>query len=254
MDLQLTGRRALITGASKGIGRATAFSLAAEGCPLLLVARTAADLQAVQQEVTAAHHVAVEVMALDLSRSEAVEALAERSGHVDILVNNAGAIPSGTLESVDEDLWRAAWDLKVFGYINLTRRMYRRMREAGGGVIVNVIGAAGERPNAGYVAGAAGNAALMALTRAMGGVSRRHGIRMVGINPGLIETERLSTLLMQQAESRFGDASRWQELKDPVYPPGLPEHVADLVAFLASPRSGNTTGTILTVDGGSSAR
>ena len=254
MDLRLQGKRALVTGASKGIGRATAMGLAAEGCGLLLVSRTQADLEAAQAEVTERHGVGVDVLALDLSRSECVDELARRAGVVDILVNNAGAIPGGSIERIDEPTWRQAWDLKVFGYINLIRRLYPRMREAGGGVIINVIGAAGERPNAGYIAGAAGNAALMALTRGMGATSRRHGIRVVGINPGLIETERLTGMLRAQAEQRFGDAGRWEELKDPVYPPGQPEHIADLVAFLASPRSANTTGTMFTVDGGSSAR
>ena len=254
MDLQLTGKRALITGASKGIGLATARSLAAAGCALLLVARTATDLAAAGRELGAAFGVPVDTLALDLSRSDAIERLAEQSGRVDILVNNAGAIPPGDLQQIDEATWRTAWDLKVFGFINLTRRIYPRMQAAGGGVIINIIGAAGERPSAGYIAGSAGNAALMALTRALGGVSRRDGLRVVAINPGLIETERLTTMLQGRAERRLGDGGRWRELLDPVYPPGLPEHIGDLVAFLASPRSANTTGTVITVDGGASAR
>ncbi len=254
MDLQLTGKRALITGASKGIGLAAARSLAAAGCALLLVARSATDLAAAGRELHDAHGVPVDTLALDLSRSDAVEQLAGHAGRVDILVNNAGAIPPGDLQQIDETTWRTAWDLKVFGFINLTRLIYPRMQTAGGGVIINVIGAAGERPSAGYIAGSAGNAALMALTRALGGVSRRDGLRVVAINPGLIETERLTTMLQGRAERRFGDGGRWRELLDPVYPPGLPQHIGDLVAFLASPRSANTTGTVITVDGGASAR
>ncbi len=254
MDLQLKGKRALVTGASKGIGRAAAESLAAEGCALELVARTREDLEAARDELSARHNVPVQLHALDLSSSTAVTRLADGVGAVDILVNNAGAIPPGDIEQIDEDTWRAAWDLKVFGYINLTRRMYALMREAGGGVIINVIGAAGERPSPGYIAGSAGNAALMAVTRALGGVSRRDGIRVLAINPGLIETERLAVMTRRRAERRFGDPERWRELLDPVFPPGLPEHIGDLVAFLASPRSANTTGTVVTVDGGSSAR
>ena len=128
------------------------------------------------------------------------------------------------------------------------------MRDAGQGVIINVIGAAGERPSPGYIAGAGGNASLMAITRGLGGHSLSDGIRVVAINPGLIRTERLVTILKAQAEESLGDENRWEELIDPVFVPGEPHHIADLTAFLASDLSGNTTGTVFTVDGGNSAR
>src|SRR5690606_1469747 len=121
MDLQLTGRRALVTGASKGIGRAIAESLAAEGCHLDLVARTAADLDAVADSIRATHGVDVVTHPRDLGVSGEVTALVESLAVVDLVVNNAGAIPSGGLADVDEETWRHAWDLKVFGYINLCR-------------------------------------------------------------------------------------------------------------------------------------
>ena len=94
----------------------------------------------------------------------------------------------------------------------------------------------------------------MAVTRALGARSIAKGIRVVGINPGLIVTDRMEALLRSQAENRFGDGERWGELIDQRLPPGKPEHIADMVAFLASNRSANTSGTIVTVDGGSSAR
>ena len=253
MDLGLQGKRALITGASKGIGRATAHALAAEGCDLHLVARSATDLAMLAAELAASSGREVRWSAFDLSDSCNIEPLCVAVGQLDILVNNAGAIPAGTLESVDETSWRTAWDLKVFGYINLCRRVYALMRGRGG-VIVNIIGTGGERVSAGYLAGAGGNAALMAVTRALGGVSSRDGIRVVGINPGLIETDRLITLQRSQAARVLGDAERWREMFDPDYPPGQPAHIADMVAFLASPRSSNTTGTVITIDGGMCAR
>ncbi|MCC6708930.1 MAG: SDR family oxidoreductase [Gammaproteobacteria bacterium] len=253
MDLGLKGKRALITGASKGIGRAVATVLAAEGCDLHLVARSAELLAAAATELEATCACAVRWSALDLADSANLDTLCAAAGDIDILVNNAGAIPAGTLDMVDEATWRAAWDLKVFGYINLTRRVYAAMRGRGG-VIVNVIGAGGERVSAGYLAGAGGNAALMGVTRALGGVSLRDGIRVVGINPGLIETERLVTMQRTHASRVLGDAERWREMLDPDFPPGQPAHIADMVAFLASPRSGNTTGTIITIDGGMCAR
>lgn len=253
MDLNLTGKRALITGASKGIGRATAHALAAEGCDLHLVARSASDLATLASELEASSGRQIRWSAFDLADSGNHEALCLAAGRIDILVNNAGAIPAGTLASVDETSWRSAWDLKVFGYINLCRRVYGDMRGRGG-VIINIIGTGGERVSAGYVAGAGGNAALMAVTRALGGVSSRDGIRVVGINPGLIETDRLVTLQRSHAARVLGDAERWREMLDPDYPPGQPAHIADMVAFLASPRSGNTTGTVFTIDGGMCAR
>ena len=253
MDLGLAGKRALVTGASKGIGRATAGVLAQEGCDVHLVARNAGELAALAAELSQSSGRRITYSALDLADSRNVERLCVEVTGLDILVNNAGAIPAGTLDSVDEASWRSAWDLKVFGYINLCRRVYADMRGRGG-VIVNVIGAGGERVSAGYVAGAGGNAALMAVTRALGSVSTRDRIRVVGINPGLIETERLVTMQRTHAARVLGDAERWREMLDPEFPPGRPEHIADMVAFLASPRSSNTTGTVITIDGGMCAR
>jgi NAD(P)-dependent dehydrogenase (short-subunit alcohol dehydrogenase family) len=253
MELNLKGRRALVTGASKGIGRATAAALAAEGCSVHPVARTASDLAEAATAIGDASGSSVTFSAYDLSDSKAVDALCIEQAGIDILVNNAGAIPAGSLSVVDESAWREAWDLKVFGYINMCRRMYADMCGRGG-VIINVIGAGGERPSAAYAAGAGGNAALMAMTRALGGQSLKDNIRVVGINPGAIMTERLVTMRKAMAAERFGDASRWRELFDDDFPDGEPEHIADMVAFLASDRSANTTGTIITIDGGWCAR
>jgi NAD(P)-dependent dehydrogenase (short-subunit alcohol dehydrogenase family) len=254
MDLQLAGKIVAITGASKGIGLACAERFAEEGCSLHLVSRTAADLEAARKMITASHDVSVDIHPIDLAARGSAEKMIDAIGQVNVLVNNAGAIPSGFLNDIDEARWRESWELKVFGYINLTREFYGSMKEAGGGVIVNVIGAGGEKPTPGYIAGGAGNAALMALSRALGSSSNRDNIRVVGLNPGLIQTERLISLMQSAAERRFGDPGRWEELLDKRYPPGQPEHIADMTAFLASPRSSFTTGTIVTVDGGSSAR
>ena len=253
MDLGLTGRTALITGASKGIGYAAAESLAQAGCNVHLAARTAADLEAAQGRLKE-YGVNVEIHPTDLSDGDAARALVEKCKDVDILVNNAGAIPGGDIHSITEDRWRDAWNLKVFGYQNMCRAMLAHMRERGNGVIVNVIGSAGEAHSPAYIAGTAGNASLMAMTRALGATSRSYGVRVVGINPGLIATGRMTTLLRNKAEKELGDAEKWEELIDKTYPPGEPEHIGDMVAFLASDRSANTTGTIITIDGGSSAR
>jgi len=256
MDLRLTGRKALITGASKGIGRATARLLAAEGCDLVLVARTEADLAALRDEIRAQHNVAISLAPLDLSQGEAARGLARDFPDIEILVNNAGAIPGGTLDEIDEARWRQAWDLKVFGYINLTRAFLAAMRARRRGVIVNVIGSAGEKLDAAYIAGSTGNASLMAFTRAMGGAAPDAGVRVVGINPGPVATDRLVTLLRKRAQDRLGDAERWEELVKPM-PFGRaakPEEIAAMAAFLASDLSAYTSGTIVTIDGGSAHR
>src|SRR3954468_11539330 len=227
MDLNLKGKRVLVTGGSKGIGLACAQALAAEGAEVRIASRNpGAEAKFVSK-------------AVDLSQRGAAEALSEWAGELDILVNNAGAIPGGDVLKVDEETWRRAWDLKVFGYINLTRAVYAGMKKRGRGVIVNIIGSAGEKMNAAYIAGSTANAGLIAFTKALGGASHADGIRVLGINPGPVATDRLITLYKQMAASKLGDASRYEELfKDMSFGrPAKPEEIAWTVAFFASDKS-----------------
>lgn len=251
MDLHLTGKRALITGGSKGIGRAAAELLAEEGCDLVLVARDPAVLDETATAIRSRHQVVVEVIAADLSKTAEVERVAAAAGPVDILVNNAGAIPPGTLLTVDDATLRTAWDLKVFGFIGLTRALYPVLRERRG-VVVNVIGAAGETFDPGYIAGVAGNAALMAFSRALGRGASKDGMRVVAINPGPVATQRMERLLRHRAETELGDAGRWRELcaTMPYGRPAEASEIAAAIGFLASPRSAYTNGTVLTINGG----
>lgn len=258
MELELKGKVALVTGASKGIGRAIALQLAGEGCIVHLAARGRAELESVAEEISALGGPPAQIHACDLARRGVPASLARECGSIDILVNNAGAIPRGTIETIDEDRWREAWDLKVFGTINLSRAVLGEMRSRRTGVIVNVIGMAGERNTADYIVGSTGNAALMAFCRGVGGTSMDEGVRVVGVNPGPVNTERLEALLRQQAVQKFGDAQRWRECQDtsklPAGRAATPSEIADVVVFLASPRAGYVSGTVVAVDGGRAYR
>ena len=256
MDLGLCGKTVLITGASQGIGAAAARAFAAEGCHLHLAARNGEKLARLRADIAGHHDVRVAVHDMDLAAPGAMRTLADAAGEIDVLVNNAGDIPAGPLEAVDEAAWRRGFELKVFGYVDLTRLYWERMKARGSGVILNDIGNSGENFDARYIAGSCGNAGLMAFTRALGGISLDHGVRVVGINPGPVATDRMVKLMRRRAHDTFGDAERWQDLFAN-YPGGRParaEEVADLMLFLASPRAGYITGTIVTIDGGIAAR
>ena len=256
MELNLRGRTALITGASKGIGRAAAEVLAEEGVNVIVVSRTQGDLEAVRDNIAARWNVRVEVHAFDISDSRNIDRLVAQHPDIDILVNNAGAIPAGNLQEVNEDRWREAWDLKVYGYINMCRRFYAEMKQRSRGVIINILGMAGERMDVGYIAGSTGNAGLMAFTKTLGGAASADNLRVVGINPGAIATDRLVTIMKKRAQDRLGDANRWQELMKPLpfSRAGTPEEIGWMVAFLASDKSAYTSGTIITIDGGAANR
>ncbi len=256
MDLHLAGKTVMITGASKGIGLACAREFAAEGCRLRLVARTEADLVAARDAIAAEHDAEVEIHPADLSDSANVDRLSKACPDIDILVNNAGAIPGGDIQAVDEKTWREAWDLKVFGYINMTRRFYPLIRERGGGVILNVIGLAGVRVDRNYIAGSGGNASLIGFTRAIGAHALDEGMRVLGVCPGAVATERIETILRAKAAKEKGDENRWQDYFAgmPLNRPAKVEEVADIVVYLCSDRASWLTGITIDVDGGISNR
>lgn len=250
--MQLQGKRVLITGGSKGIGLACAEAFAAEGCDIVLSARDAGTLAAAAQSVRAKHPVRVETMPADLSREEERERLYAAFPEVDILINNAGAIPAGRLQDIPIARWKAAWDLKVFGYIHMCQLYLPAMEARRSGVIVNIIGMAGRAPRAGYIAGGAGNAALIAFTAAIGAAAGQNGVRVVGINPAVTRTERMVTQARSHAKLKFGDEERWAETLTglPFGRPIEPSEIADLAVFLASPRAAYVNGTVVDVDGG----
>ncbi len=255
MKLELSGKTALITGGSKGIGYAIAKGLCAEGVNLHLAARNADQLATAREQLISEFAVSVEIHPCDLSQSGDTRELATKCSETDILVNNAGAIPGGSLAEVSDDLWRSSWDLKVFGYINMMRNIYGHMKARSGGVILNICGTAGNQIPSDYAAGITANGALITLTRALGGTSLNDGIRVLGINPGDMANERGEKFLRIQAARDFGDAERWREMyaDQPGGAVANSEDIANAALFLVSPRARFVSGTVLTIDGGMSA-
>jgi NAD(P)-dependent dehydrogenase (short-subunit alcohol dehydrogenase family) len=249
MELNLEGRKALITGASKGIGAEIARRLAEEGCYVVLAARTAADLEKRADQLRADTGRAVEIEVVDISDGDQVIALAQRHSDVDILINNAGALPGGHVLDIDEATWRKGWDLKVFGYINMCREFYRIFKTRGRGTIVNVIGVGAVMKFPWYMSGAAGNAAVAAFTNALGGESHKDGIRVLGVSPGSVATERAAQVLSQAgAEGEGQNMVRNAFGRDWA----SPAQIADVVVFMASDRASYVSGTVVNVDLGSS--
>jgi 3-oxoacyl-[acyl-carrier protein] reductase len=252
MDLQLKDQRVLVTGGSRGIGLTIALAFAREGAQVTLVAREQANLDKAVATFENAGRARPQTVLMDLSVSGSSEALQQRVGEIDILVNNAGAIPGGDIQAVSEARWRQAWELKVLGYINMTRVFLPAMQSRGSGVICNIIGLAGAMPRADYICGSTGNAALMAFTHAIGGDSLKKGVRVFGINPSPTRSDRMQGLLEQQAAQRLGDAKRWQELTGR-YPLGRlaePSEIAELAVFCSSPLCSYLSGSVINVEGG----
>ncbi|MEN0073422.1 MAG: short-chain dehydrogenase/reductase [Paracraurococcus sp.] len=256
MDMQIRGKRVLVTGGSKGIGLACAEAFAAEGCDLVLASRDAAALEQAAGAIRRRHQVNIAIQAGDLADPAARIALQAAHPEIDVLVNNAGAIPGGTLHDISLERWQQAWALKVFGYIHLTQLYLPAMEARRDGVVVNIIGMAGRAPRADYICGAAGNASLIAFTAALGGKAPDSNVRVVGIAPGATMTERIITLSKSRAKTKWGDEGRWEEMLAglPLGRAGKPEEIADLAVFCASPRGGYLSGTTIEVDAGAQFR
>jgi len=254
MELDLKGKSVLVTGASKGIGQAIAEALAAERCNLHLAARDEAALRELAGRLAGEHGASVTVHRCDLGQTGEVEALGRACADVDILVNNAGDIPPGTLVDIDGETWRKAWDVKVFGYVDLSRIIYPRMCARRSGVIINIVGTAARAPNHRYIAGCMANIALNMFTQCLGGESMRHNVRVVAINPGPTLPGRHLPHIMARAKRLLGDENRWPELhaKLPAGRAGKASEIAEAVVFLASDHAGFISGAILEVDGGHS--
>ena len=256
MDLGLNDKVALVTGGSKGIGRACAGRLAQEGCDVLIVARTASDLERAAAQIREASGCRVEICATDLRSAQgcqaAVGALEHAFGRLDILVNNAGATQSGDFFKLDDATWEDGFALKFYSYVRLSRSFWPMLKEAQGSVI-NVIGGASKTPNANFMIGGAVNAAITNFTKALAELGLRDGVAVKAVHPGMTVTGRLETLLNQRAQAE--GMSREDYERQELGRAGLrryshPEDIANLVAFLASPVAEQIHGADVFIDGG----
>lgn len=257
MDLNMQGKVALVTGGSKGIGKAIAYALAGEGCKVAMCARTEAEITetgaAIQRE-TGAETAAFKC---DLTRMDDVnrmiEGVIEHFGRIDILVNNAGSAPGGVVEHLDEDDWNQALQLKFLGYVRCVKAVIPQMRKQGKGRVVNLIGNDGVKPSYWEIAPGAANAAGQNFTLSMAGQYGRENITFVAVNPGPVRTERWDGLVQAMARDMNMSVEEADQLAPRSIPLGRicePEEVADLVTFLASDRAHYVNGTMIEIDGG----
>jgi NAD(P)-dependent dehydrogenase (short-subunit alcohol dehydrogenase family) len=257
MDLKLTGKTALVTGGSEGIGKGIALALAREGVDVAICARRQQPLEAAANEIAKDSGRKILAITADLTKDDDAKKFVaqghEALGRVDILVNNAGSAPGGVIERLSEADWAQALQLKFMGYVRCLRYVLPIMLEQGGGRVINLIGNDGVKPSYWEIAPGAANAAGQNLTRSLAGQYGKHNISFCAVNPGPVRTERWVGLV--KAMSR--DMNLSYKEADQLAPGSIPmgriaevEEVANLVVMLASPLMHMVNGTMIEIDGG----
>lgn len=248
MDLGLAGKIAIVTGGSKGIGRATALALLAEGAQVMVCGREQRTLNEFlgAAQVVGAGRVAA--LAIDLGQADGaarvVAACQERFGGVDILINNAGSARNGDFFKLGDQAWLDDWNLKALGYVRMARTAMPLLKQRAEGVIINIIGVAAFRFDSNYTIGGMINAGLANFTKALARLGAPQ-VRVVGVHPGPILTDRLRWLSPELGDPNGPKARN----ATPMGRVGRPEEVGDVVTFLASPRASFVSGTNLAIDG-----
>jgi NAD(P)-dependent dehydrogenase (short-subunit alcohol dehydrogenase family) len=257
MDLKLSGKTALVTGASEGIGKAIAFALAHEGVDMAICARRKEPLEAAASEIARATNRKIVAIPADLTKPEDAENFVKQ-GHaalrrVDILVNNAGSSPGGVIEFLSEEHWAQSLQLKFMGYVRCIKHVLPIMRAQGRGRVVNLIGNDGIKHSYWEIAPGAANAAGQNLTISLAAQYGKDNISFVAVNPGPVRTERWAGLVDAMAR----DMKISREEADSLAPRSIPlgriaecEEVANLVTYLASDLAHFVNGTMIEIDGG----
>jgi 3-oxoacyl-[acyl-carrier protein] reductase len=258
MELGIKGKRAIITGGSKGIGFQTAMLLASEGAQVALVARSEGPLKEAAERIAAKTGIEPFIFVADVSVEEevfrAVAATAERFGGIDILVNNAGTSAAKPFEVVDAATWSADLDLKLFGAVHFTRAALPFLRQDGGGAIVNVTAIGGKTPSGSSLPTSVSRAAGLALTKAMSKDLAPDGIRVNAVCIGLIRSDQIERMWQATAPHLTWDEFAADPRHDiPLGRIGRTEEAAKVITFLVSEAASYVTGTSVNIDGGKAA-
>ncbi len=252
---ELAGKVALITGASRGIGRGIALELASAGCDVMLTARDRKALEGVAQEIRALGRKAA-IYTADLTASSEpgglIDALTRDFGRLDILVNNAGGTRRGGFFEQTEQDWRDGFDLKFFAHVRLCRLAWPLLKTAKGSVVF-IAGVGARAPVADYMIGSSVVSAILAFMKALADLGKRDGVQVNAINPGSVKTDRFSHRLdrvMKKTELDEAAASERHRRDLDITRFGMPQDIAAMVRFIVSPRGSLLHGTAIDVDGG----
>jgi 3-oxoacyl-[acyl-carrier protein] reductase len=256
MTGELTGKVAVITAGSRGIGRSIGRALAEQGCDCLLVARTESDLAETARQISTETGSRVEICAIDLRTQAGCEgvlsALQESFGRVDILVNCAGDTKGGPFLELDDDVWQAGFDLKFWSAVRLSRLLWPLLKESQG-TVINIGGGFARTPAPDVLIGGAVNAALANFTKGLAGVGLQDDVNVNAVHPGPTLTGRMTDMFETRGAQAGITAEEFKQRlidKQGVRRLGEPEDVAELVAFLCSPRARHIQGESIAVDGG----
>lgn len=254
---ELDSLTALVTGGSQGIGLAIAQALASDGARVAICARDESRLQEAARQIEHGTGTAAHTISADLSSTDGIERAADSAmeafGKVDILVNNAGAAPPGGIEDLTDADWDLALDLKLFGYIRMTRSLLGQMTERGFGRIVNIAGGAGKQPGVTSLSNGVTNGGVFTLTKGVATTVAARGVTVNAVCPGMTVTPRFERIVQAAAEREGISEDAAREQLAAGIPSGefaTPEDVAHAVMFFVSPRARQVTGQLLFVDGG----
>ena len=251
MDLGLKDKIVLITGGSKGIGYACAKLFLSEGARVAICSRSQANIDTALSKLSGARGYAADLTS-DEQALAVVDKVEAEIGPIDILVNSAGAAMRTPVQDLTPSIWRAAMEAKYFSYINALDPVIKRMGGRGSGAVINIIGNGGKIASPTHLAGGAANAALMLASVGLANAYAGQGVRVIGLNPGLTETDRVAEGL--KASAKLAGSTEEEALADalrriPIGRMADPADIANVVAFLSSAKATYVTGVVISMDG-----